>query len=203
VCAHGEDHELLTGGFLAGSDGEEHALPDLFAPDLTRWPQLARCRLYRGTQRPGDVCFNPSRCVHATRNLTLTISLTHNFVDASNLPDVLEDATHSLRTDLLPMIAALHPKKVLRTLVKTLRVDKEALVRTLVELPSLLCPERMRTLVDAACQPEADEASATEVRDLIEAHLASNLAKVREPFLRTATDIREALGLESPARAAT
>lgn len=58
-------------------------LPDLFSPDLTQWPELAQCRLYRGTQLPGDVCFNPSRCVHATRNLSLTISLTHNFIDGT------------------------------------------------------------------------------------------------------------------------
>ena len=35
---------------------------------------LAAARLYHGFQRAGEVCFNPSRCVHAVRNTALTVS---------------------------------------------------------------------------------------------------------------------------------
>jgi hypothetical protein len=58
----------------------------------------ARCRrvahpsILLGACPAGDVCYNPSRCVHAVRNTRLTVSLTHNYVDASNLADVLTDA---------------------------------------------------------------------------------------------------------------
>jgi len=37
------------------------------------------------------------------RNTCLTISLTHNYVDASNLPDVLADAVRSLHEERLPI----------------------------------------------------------------------------------------------------
>lgn len=117
VCAHGGDYAQLTKGAGAaaygyasdggegdsssdadggGEDGEDgvsrrRGLPDLFAPDLfTRWPHAKGCRLYRGVQRAGEVCYNPSKCVHAVRNIgdgpgSVMLSLTHNFVDATNL----------------------------------------------------------------------------------------------------------------------
>ena len=44
----------------------------------------------------------------------LTISLTHNFVDASNLCDVLHDATRSISEELLPMARSLKPRSVRR-----------------------------------------------------------------------------------------
>ena len=75
MCAHGGDHALITGGGLLAGYDEAHKLPDLFAPDLARFPQLTRCRLYRGTQHAGEVVFNPSRCVHAVRNSTMTVSV--------------------------------------------------------------------------------------------------------------------------------
>ena len=61
-------------------------LPSFFSP------ALGGARLYAGVQRRGDVCFNPSGCVHCVRNVRFTVSLTHNYVDASNLADVLTDA---------------------------------------------------------------------------------------------------------------
>ena len=39
--------------------------------------------------------YNPSRCLHAVHNRTHTVSLTHNYVDGTNLPWVLEDAVRS------------------------------------------------------------------------------------------------------------
>ena len=45
--------------------------------------------------------------MHAVRNLGgpagVVTSLTHNFVDASNLADVAADATRSINEELLPM----------------------------------------------------------------------------------------------------
>ena len=43
------------------------------------------------------------------RNTCLTISLTHNYVDASNLPDVLADAVRSLHEERLPIQPAPYP----------------------------------------------------------------------------------------------
>ena len=123
--------------------------------------------------------------------------LTHNFIDATNLADALADATHSLRTDLLPMVAALKPKKVLRTLVKSLHVSKERLIRTLLELPDLLDQQRLDALLDAACAPEADGAARDAVRELLEAHLADTLPAVRGPFAEIARELCEALGLDA------
>lgn len=111
VCAHGRDHELLTRGtgvrafgYKDDDDGDDDGsapLPDLFAEDLfDRWPHARQGRLYRGFQEAGEVCFNPSRCVHAVRNLgdpgDVVLSLTHNFVDATNLADVRSSTTAPL-----------------------------------------------------------------------------------------------------------
>lgn len=96
-CVHGDDCALLYAAGNADGRGREHGagLPDLFAlsdgnpreraAELARFPGLARARLFRGVQRAGDICFNPACCIHAVHNTTLTVSLTHNFVDASNL----------------------------------------------------------------------------------------------------------------------
>ena len=127
VCAHGDDHDLVVGDSSGGTSDVQAdsgyaaaALPDLFAPDVGRHPRLREARLYRGTQRAGEVVFNPSRCVHAVRspaispvicprsqrpcvstwqarNVTFTASLTHNFVDVTNLADAVADATRSER----------------------------------------------------------------------------------------------------------
>ena len=127
VCAHGDDHDLVVGDSSGGTSDVQAdsgyaaaALPDLFAPDVGRHPRLGEARLYRGTQRAGEVVFNPSRCVHAVRspaisllicprsprpcvstwqarNVTFTASLTHNFVDVTNLADAVADATRSER----------------------------------------------------------------------------------------------------------
>jgi hypothetical protein len=123
--------------------------------------------------------------------------LTHNFIDATNLADAIADATHSLRTDLLPMVAALKPKKVLRTLVKSLHVSKERLICTLLELPELLGQEQLDAVLDAASAPEADGAARDAVRELLEAHLAESLPAVRGPFAEIASELCEALGLEA------
>ncbi|EOD29303.1 hypothetical protein EMIHUDRAFT_203917 [Emiliania huxleyi CCMP1516] len=190
VCAHGGDHELLTSGsgsrafgYKDDDDDGGAPLPDLFARDLFEaWPHARSARLYRGVQRAGDVCYNPSRCVHAVRNLGgpagVVTSLTHNFVDASNLADVAADATRSINEELLPMARrlrrarSLKPRSFLKSLAKSLRIEREALVAALVELPQLLSDERLE-------------------------ELHGRMAAVRPAFERAARGLREALQLDA------
>jgi len=42
--------------------------------------------------------FNPSKCLHAVYNVEFTVSLTHNYVDASNIADIVLDAMRSTHT---------------------------------------------------------------------------------------------------------
>ena len=206
ICAHGEDHELLTGG-VAGrgssdyGDDDSAALPDLFASDLhARWPHVRKARLYHGFQNAGDVCFNPSCCAHAVRNVgapgALTISLTHNFVDATNLADVIHDATRSILDELLPMAASLKPKTVLKTMATTLHVKRARLERILRELPDLLSDAHVEDALRAAADAEAGVEAASAVEALLRETLTERLATVRPAFVSAATRLRDALGLD-------
>lgn len=109
VCAHGDDYEVLAAAAVRGDAGDEYGatFPDLMAAidrDGQPHPALDTVRLFHGFQRAGDVCFNPSRCVHAVRNTAPTVSLTHNYIDASNVrtrppaspacPDCPQPAAH-------------------------------------------------------------------------------------------------------------
>ena len=206
VCAHGGDHALVSApeGAVetpAGPPCSEAGapLPDLFAPDLfERHPRLRRARLFFGVQRPGDVCFNPSGCVHAVRNTEFTFSLTHNFVDATNLADAARDAVVQIGAELLPMVRSLGPKRVVRTLAESLGVPKGALRRTLRDLPHLLADEAVADVVRAASAPRGaeTEAEALAVERLLAAHLAGALdAPLRESFGAATRELVEALGL--------
>jgi hypothetical protein len=215
VCAHGDDYELLTAGtgsraygYKDDDDEGSAPLPDLFAADLfERWPHARRARLFRGTQHAGDVCFNPSRCVHAVRNVgdsgDVVTSLTHNFVDATNLADVLSDATRSIRDELLPMAHSLKPKSVLKTLAKSLKISQESLVQTLLQLPELVSDARLEEVIAcAAAGAEGDTLSCgdmcagpEEVATLLRAELEQRLSSVRPAFEAAATELRTALQL--------
>lgn len=223
VCAHGGDHALLTAGTGSraygyksggdesdgdgdGSDGggggdSSVPLPDFFSDGLfERWPHAKSARLYRGHQEPGEVCFNPSRCVHAVRNVGdhVTVSLTHNFVDASNLPDVLSDATRSLHEELLPMAKSLKPKTVIKTLAKSLQISKVALVQTLLELPDLLTDERIEEVIRQAAEGAVgdDESGPEAVEQLLGGELQTKLKEVRPAFREAALALRDALRLQ-------
>ena len=80
--------------------------------------------------------------MHAVRNCgapgAIVTSLTHNFVDATNLADVVADATRSISQELLPMARELKPKRTLKTLAKALRIPAEELVEALRELAAVL-----------------------------------------------------------------
>lgn len=200
VCAHGDDCALVAGLRSApsgASELDELELPDLFDPSLfAARPELASARLYRGTQRAGEVCFNPSRCVHAVRNLTFTISLTHNFIDATNLADAATDCAHSIRAELLPMVAALGAKKVARTLQRSLHVEKKELMRAVRSLPGLLDGEAVEDVIASAAGAEGGEEEADEVRALLRTHLARELERegLRHSFRAAATELCDALG---------
>ena len=162
-------------------------------------------RLFHGFQRAGEVCFNPSQCVHAVRNTCLTISLTHNYVDASNLPDVLGDAVRSLNEELLPMAAALGPKKVLKLLARSLHVKQAALSKVLRALPKLFAPAALEQVLQAACAPEG---SSTEAAAAVEALLRPPLERMGQPdgvlpqLVDAATRLVAALELQGSKRVA-
>ena len=159
------------------------------------------------------MCFNPSRCVHAVRNLggwgDVVTSLTHNFVDATNLADCLEDATRSIRDELLPMAQSLKPKAVLKTLASTLHIKREALKETLLALPTLFSDERLDEVVAAAAAgAEGDDqvgslegglnkycGGSEVVSHLLRSELAERLKDVRPAFEAAATALNQALEL--------
>lgn len=66
---------------------------DAFAPDLERFPALARARSYSAVLHPGEILFVPSGWPHQVRNLSSSWALTENFVNASNLEDVYRETT--------------------------------------------------------------------------------------------------------------
>lgn len=183
VCAHGGDYAALLATAEQGEGDDEYKarFPDLFAaldPGGKPHPALATVRLFHGFQRAGEVCFNPSRSVHAVRNTCLTISLTHNYVDASNLPDVLGDAVRSLTEELLPMAAALGPKKVLKLLARSLHIKQAALRGVLRALPTLFAPTALEQVLQAACAPEGAN---TEAAAAVEALLRPPLELMGQP----------------------
>jgi hypothetical protein len=57
---------------------------DAFHLDLARFPSLAQARPLEAVVEPGEILFTPSMWWHQTLNLGPTVSLTGNFVNASN-----------------------------------------------------------------------------------------------------------------------
>lgn len=107
-CIHGGDFHLFASegddvsarSSSAEDDSSEDGyggppLPDLFEPNVSQFPQLRKARLFEGEQREGDICFNPTQCIHAVHNTRFTVSLTHNYVDATNLGDALVDVVET------------------------------------------------------------------------------------------------------------
>ena len=52
--------------------------------DLSKYPLVARAKMYRTTQLPGDLVFIPGGCPHAVQNLEDIHGLSMNYVDSSN-----------------------------------------------------------------------------------------------------------------------
>ena len=61
---------------------------DAFSPDLARMPLLAKTNPSWCIQEAGDIVFTPSDWAHQVRNVKTGISLTENFVNASNAAKV-------------------------------------------------------------------------------------------------------------------
>jgi hypothetical protein len=62
---------------------------DAFEPDLERFPELARARPIVHEQGPGEVIFTPAGWWHAVRNEEITIALSGNFLNSTNLRNYL------------------------------------------------------------------------------------------------------------------
>jgi len=209
ICAHGDDRALITAAAAAaggGGGGEEEdavaagydgdPLPDLFAANLfERHPSLRGARLYRGTQRAGEIVFNPSCCVHAVRNVSpLVVSCTRNFIDATNIADAVGDATRSFHADLLPMVGMLGQNKVIQTLGRTLHLKRSRVASVLAALPGLFSAERLNSLVEAAARGASDE-EREEVRGLVRRHLEEALEREQPAFEAAAKELCQQLGL--------
>lgn len=91
-CLHGGDF-----GLIGSKERAVGHLPDLFDPDTDMFPWLRQGRLYWGVQEPGDIVFTPSCVYHAVRNVEFTISVTHNYADATNIAEVLKDRIEQLQ----------------------------------------------------------------------------------------------------------
>ncbi|UPQ98513.1 JmjC domain-containing protein [Chloropicon primus] len=208
VCAHGDDYELLTEGTGSAAygyknesdseEGETETLPDFFHPELyERWPKVSSARLYHGFQEEGMICFNPSRCVHAVRNVCDSISLTHNFLDATNVADAMFDACRSMNEEILPMSMepGMKPKTFVKMLAKMMGISRKELSKTLSELPGLLCDENLSSLIDAAASGAEDEESKRKCAEILRRELEVRLREVKPAFVSAATTLRDKLGL--------
>ena len=130
--------------------------------------------------------------------------MTHNFVDATNLADVIADATRSIQDELLPLARSLKPKKTLRTLAKSLRILPEEMAEALRELPTVLRDDKVEeVIVCAAAGAVGDENASDElcagpdgVAQLLRAELASRLATVRPDYEAAAAALLAALELD-------
>ena len=169
---HGGDWHLFAGG-------EAGELPDLFNPDLARWPQLARARLYAGEQAAGDICFNPSLCLHAVVNveLPLTISLTHNYVDASNVVDAALDALADLRSDLA-MYRDIGRDEARCMFETDFDASLPVVLSTLATLQRVFEEEELERIIEFAATDGgrcAGDADVQAVRELLRAHIEQHL----------------------------
>ena len=153
-------------------------LPDLFGADaddgrvLARFPQLRVVRLFEGVQEAGDICFNPTQCIHAVHNLEFTVSLTHNYIDASNLGDALRDLLNSWREDRA-MVREMTKAERERFWSELFGRPKEQLPSAMLEVGELVGASAVEAAIEAAAQ--GDE----EVAALLHCTLAPAVAEVR------------------------
>ena len=76
-----EGGDTLGGSLLDLFGESDEALAAALGADATLW---------EGEVGPGELIFTPSKCAHAVQNLELTIALTSNYVDLSNVMDVYD-----------------------------------------------------------------------------------------------------------------
>lgn len=68
-----------------------------FSPDYEKYPLYQHAQGLYAVQNPGDLIFTPSNWWHAVLNLEHTVSLTDNFINASNSQLFIRDLPFSLR----------------------------------------------------------------------------------------------------------
>lgn len=86
TSATGSGPSVQEGGDTLGG-----SLLDLFGSDESLLAALGdETTLWDGEVDPGDLIFTPSKCAHAVQNLELTVALTSNYVDLSNVMDVYD-----------------------------------------------------------------------------------------------------------------
>ncbi|PRX56390.1 cupin-like domain-containing protein [Flagellimonas meridianipacifica] len=62
-----------------------------FYPDYNRYPKLKDARPVVCIQKPGEIVFTPSKWWHAVYNIQSGISLTENFINATNIKNVMDN----------------------------------------------------------------------------------------------------------------
>ncbi|CAM9816845.1 unnamed protein product [Ascophyllum nodosum] len=72
---------------------------DLEAPDATRHPAALLARGFQCVLEAGDVLFVPAGCPHRVENLTDTLAVSCNYVDATNVGGALEALGDQALTD--------------------------------------------------------------------------------------------------------
>lgn len=83
--------------FLFTFDREE-VISDIYASDpitQARWPKLAQVREAAITvhQKPGETIFVPSTWYHQVKNIEVTLSINHNWINAVSLLSVFDNLT--------------------------------------------------------------------------------------------------------------
>lgn len=152
-AVHAEDFAMVSR--LGGED-----LPDLFHPNTDKFPGMREARLYEGYQEAGDVMFNPSLCVHAIVNTAPSMSVTHNYVDATNLPIVLHTLAKKISEQILILAhSAMQPEHV-QTVFDTISA----------EVTLLTADDTV-----AAALETASEGQSEVVRGLLEGHLREHM----------------------------
>eukprot|EP00656_Telonema_subtile_P058019 TRINITY_DN9694_c0_g1_i1.p1 TRINITY_DN9694_c0_g1~~TRINITY_DN9694_c0_g1_i1.p1 ORF type:complete len:248 (-),score=91.85 TRINITY_DN9694_c0_g1_i1:19-762(-) len=185
-CVHGQDFELLCSGDAEVSTQD---FIDLFDTEqLSTLP--AEARVYAGEQRAGDIMFNPARCIHAVHNNTHTVSLTHNYVDATNLAWVLHDAVRSLSVDMMPALRGMDPEQAqeaVQGIALSLDLIPDMLVLKLKELAQFLSDEpaaRARVVAEAAAGEDV-------VQHVLGEHLGARMPKVALELVELVRELLE------------
>ena len=80
--------------WFAVHPGSSHCLydgeADLFLPDFERFPLLREVRAWQGILEPGEAIYLPSLCWHQTQILEISVALSGNYCNASNVEAVLQ-----------------------------------------------------------------------------------------------------------------
>ena len=76
-----EKEAAQTGGYLPGFDME--------APDLEKYPEMAKIHYWTSTVEPGEIMWFPMMWLHQAKSLDASVGVTHNYMTASNFRCVM------------------------------------------------------------------------------------------------------------------